>query len=215
MVWGEEQSGSTPVVEDTKRRGYHRLGDPPWGAKCSSHKLDIPALGTNSGKMSSLGWFESQWDLLESCKKPRLSYRRAGTGLLTPGQSTEAADWKLPRPLASPPGLLQHTLQPSLGSCSRSSCSGSAIHEGRGYHCQWDCTHMEGMELSWTQALLLTRAEAASTSLGASLHTLQKGWNQLQTGYCHCLSSPPCAHLGEGRVSPVVWHQPLGSWSIF
>lgn len=45
--------------------------------------------------------------------------------------------------------------------------------------------------------------------MGASLYTLQKGAASSQNGDGHYWSSPHCAHLGEGRVSSVAWHQPL------
>ena len=41
--------------------GYHRLRDPPWGVKSSSHILGTTAMGFNTGKRSPLSWFENNY----------------------------------------------------------------------------------------------------------------------------------------------------------
>ena len=68
VIW----SGTTTTMGDKKRRGYHRLGDPPWEERGLSHILDTAAPGSDTRKTSPLSWFENQWGLPEGCKKPRL-----------------------------------------------------------------------------------------------------------------------------------------------
>ena len=58
----EKQSGwdPTPRRGHRRERGYHGLGDPPWGVIGSSHTLGTPILGSDTRNMNeSLTWFEN------------------------------------------------------------------------------------------------------------------------------------------------------------
>ena len=60
----------TPSLGQRRRRGYHRLGNPPRGGKISVQILGTPALGFNR-KMSCFIWFDNQWRFTWICKKLR------------------------------------------------------------------------------------------------------------------------------------------------
>ena len=63
--------------------------------------------------------------------------------LLAPSPSVEAAVWKVP-------GALRGCPPPYWAPASSTSCSAAAPCEGRGHHCQWACSHLEGDEPAWS-----------------------------------------------------------------
>lgn len=84
-----EREESDQIGIYTSRRGhrrgweFHRFWDHPWGVSNLSNILDSPALGSGTSNMSLLSWFENQWVLQESCRKPSLCSWRSYTHLLT------------------------------------------------------------------------------------------------------------------------------------
>lgn len=70
----EKQSGQDlhPSRGHRRKRGYHRVRDPPWGVRGSSYILGTPGPGFDTRMMSLLNWFENHWDLQEHCTKARL-----------------------------------------------------------------------------------------------------------------------------------------------
>lgn len=95
------RSGLTAIGEDLG--GYHRLGDPSCRARGSNNTLGPPALGSNTGKTSSLSWFANQWDLKEGDKKLILHLWRLHTyldalGNRRPQTETAQGSGLFPRP---------------------------------------------------------------------------------------------------------------------
>ena len=54
--------GPVPLEGDSEEEGDYTGENSPWGVSSSSHILGPPALGSDTGEMSPLGWLEGQWD---------------------------------------------------------------------------------------------------------------------------------------------------------
>lgn len=79
-----------------EERGDHRLRDPPWRVRGSGHIIGIPALKSDTRKISPLSWSEHQWELPEDYRKGRFPFLKEHTlGLLIPDHSVKAADGEL------------------------------------------------------------------------------------------------------------------------
>ena len=51
-----------PLGGDSDEEGYYTDRDTPWGVNSVSYILAVPGLGSDTRKMSPLGWLEGRWD---------------------------------------------------------------------------------------------------------------------------------------------------------
>ena len=69
-----------PLVGGTEEEGgNHRLRDPPWAVRSSGHIIGIPALESDTRKISPLHWSEHQWELTKDYRKGRLPFLKEHT----------------------------------------------------------------------------------------------------------------------------------------
>ena len=68
MEWNRKEREAITLGTCVLRRGHTRVGrsrrfrDPPCGASSSNHFIAHSALGSNTGRMHLLRWFENQWN---------------------------------------------------------------------------------------------------------------------------------------------------------